>query len=109
MHLLQRVLLLLLLRLLYVPQLVLLLLLRLSWGCFWVDIGEAGDRRRCIFVDGPAAFYLSTTQYTEAIKLQHRSAAAAPAAPAAAVRCCWLLQVCVVAGRALWWLRKRWG
>ncbi|CDJ61438.1 hypothetical protein, conserved [Eimeria maxima] len=42
------------------------------WGCFWIDIGEAGDRRRCIFVDGPAAFYTNSTQYTEAVKLQHR-------------------------------------
>ncbi|CDJ37947.1 hypothetical protein ETH_00002680 [Eimeria tenella] len=42
------------------------------WGCFWIDIGEAEDKRRCIFVDGPAAFYTSTTQYTEPVKLQHR-------------------------------------
>ncbi|CBZ52848.1 conserved hypothetical protein [Neospora caninum Liverpool] len=46
--------------------------IRLSWGCFWIDIGEIDDRRQCWFVDGPSDFYSSTNEYTEANKLQHR-------------------------------------
>eukprot|EP00922_Rhytidocystis_sp_ex-Travisia-forbesii_P019412 GHVS01028745.1.p1 GENE.GHVS01028745.1~~GHVS01028745.1.p1 ORF type:complete len:440 (-),score=26.04 GHVS01028745.1:492-1811(-) len=43
-----------------------------QWGCYWLDIGEAEERRNCWFVDGPSAFYTSTDRYVAPIKLKHR-------------------------------------
>eukprot|EP00922_Rhytidocystis_sp_ex-Travisia-forbesii_P019410 GHVS01028743.1.p1 GENE.GHVS01028743.1~~GHVS01028743.1.p1 ORF type:complete len:399 (-),score=34.19 GHVS01028743.1:114-1262(-) len=43
-----------------------------QWGCYWIDLGEAQERRNCWFVDGPSAFYTSTNVYIASIKLQHR-------------------------------------
>lgn len=42
------------------------------WGCYFIDIGEANEKRNCWFVDGPSCFYTATTEYTEKEKLQHK-------------------------------------
>ncbi|AFZ80744.1 RAP domain-containing protein [Theileria equi strain WA] len=42
------------------------------WGCFWIDIGEVEEKNNCWFVDGPCCFYVSSTEYTSKVKLQHR-------------------------------------
>jgi len=46
------------------------------WGPFHIDIGleemEADERRRCVMVDGPSAFFFGTDQYLPPRKLQHR-------------------------------------
>eukprot|EP00386_Alphamonas_edax_P006831 GDKI01021986.1.p1 GENE.GDKI01021986.1~~GDKI01021986.1.p1 ORF type:complete len:445 (+),score=93.03 GDKI01021986.1:126-1460(+) len=43
-----------------------------KWGCYWLDIGEAHNKKNAWMVDGPSAFYASTNQYTEQKKLDHR-------------------------------------
>lgn len=46
------------------------------WGPFHVDIGleeiEEDERRRCLMVDGPSAFFFGTDQYLPPRRLQHR-------------------------------------
>jgi len=46
------------------------------WGPFHVDIGleelEEDERRRCVMVDAPAAFYYGSDQYLPPKLLQHR-------------------------------------
>lgn len=46
------------------------------WGPFYIDIGleevEDDERRRCLMVDTPNAFFYGTDQYLPTKKLQHR-------------------------------------
>jgi len=46
------------------------------WGPLYIDIGleqmEADERRRCIMVDGPSAFFYCSDQYLPAKQLQHQ-------------------------------------
>jgi len=46
------------------------------WGPFYVDIGleelEEDERRRCVMVDTPAAFFYASNQYLPPKLLQHR-------------------------------------
>jgi len=46
------------------------------WGPFHIDIGleelESDERRRCLMVDTPAAFFYGTDQYLPPRQLQHR-------------------------------------
>jgi len=47
------------------------------WGPFYVDIGledvEEDERRRCIMIDGPSAFFYGTDQYLPTRKMQHKT------------------------------------
>eukprot|EP00928_Gymnodinium_smaydae_P030254 TRINITY_DN22544_c0_g1_i1.p1 TRINITY_DN22544_c0_g1~~TRINITY_DN22544_c0_g1_i1.p1 ORF type:complete len:553 (-),score=118.65 TRINITY_DN22544_c0_g1_i1:132-1790(-) len=46
------------------------------WGPFHIDIGleelEDDERRRCVMVDGPSAFYFGSDQYLPGRRQQHR-------------------------------------
>jgi len=46
------------------------------WGPFHIDVGleelEADERRRCLMIDGPTAFFFSGDQYLPSRRLQHR-------------------------------------
>lgn len=46
------------------------------WGPLYIDVGleqlEVDERRRCIMIDGPSAFYFGSDQYLPVKQLQHQ-------------------------------------